>query len=94
MSHVVPAARQLLREIGDIGGKAEALDERDGIGFQRSIRMTRATAEKLGDVVLEALESDSRITEVVKSPKGVRVTFTTSAVRSGDARPFGLASVV
>lgn len=93
MSHLVPAARQLLREITDLGGSAKALDEKDGLGFQRSIRMSKATADRLGDDVLDALEANRRVAEVVKSPKGVRVTFV-STVAADSAEKFGLASVV
>jgi hypothetical protein len=93
MSHVVPAARQLLSEIADVGGKAEVLKERDGLGFYRSVRLTKATGDKFGDDVLEALQADSRVAEVVKSSKGVRVTFTASSA-ADSAEPFGLASVL
>jgi hypothetical protein len=93
MTHIVPAARQLLSEITDMGGKADALDDVDGFGFRRSIRMTKATADKLGDDVLEALEADRRVAEVVKSPKGVRVTFVATAA-ADRAEPFGLSTVV
>lgn len=93
MSHVVPAARQLLAEIKDLGIKAEVVDTKDGLGFYRSIRLTKATADKLGDVVLQALEADRRVAEVVKSPKSVRITFASTAA-ADSAEPFGLASVI
>lgn len=93
MSHVVPAARQLLAEIGELAGKAEVLTERDGLGFYRSIRLTKATADKLGEDVLAALESDRRVAEVVKSSKGVRITFASTAA-ADNAEPFGLSSVI
>lgn len=93
MSHIVPAARQLLSEVKAVGGSAAVLDEKDGLGFQRSIRLTKATADRLGDDVLQALEGDRRVAEVVKSPKGVRVTFVPTA-DADKATTFGLASVV
>jgi hypothetical protein len=93
MSRIVPAARQLLAEIDDIGGSAQALDDVDGLGFHRSIRMTAATAKKLGDDVLDALGKDRRVAEVVKSSKGTRVTFVAHTA-ADSAAPFGLASVI
>ena len=93
MSHVVPAARQLLAEIDDLTGKAEVIEEKDGLGFYRSIRLSKATADKLGADVLAALAADARVAEVVRSAKGVRVTFS-STVAADSAEPFGLASVL
>lgn len=73
MGHLVQAAAQLISEIEALGGKAEVIDDTDGLGFDRSIRLTPAEAKKYGDAI-EAI-SDPRIAEVVKSSHGVRVTF-------------------
>jgi hypothetical protein len=93
MSRVVPAARQLIAEVEDVGGSVTIIEDRDGLGFLRSVRLTNATAKRLGDDVLDALETDRRVAEVVKSSKGVRVTFV-SSVAADSAEPFGLASVL
>jgi len=94
MSRIVPAARQLLAEIRDVTGKsAEVLDDVDGLGFKRSIRLTPAMAKTLGDDVLAALGVDARVDTVVKSSKGVRVTFVADT-RADRAEEFGLSWVV
>lgn len=94
MSHIVPAARQLSREVEDVTGKSpEVLGDVDGLGFQRSIRLSPSAAKTLGDDVLTALESDVRVDSVVKSSKGVRVTFVADT-RADSIHEFGLASVV
>lgn len=92
---VAPAAKQLINEIKAIyaEGDTEVLPERDGLGVQREIRIDKTTASSMGDVVLEALESDPRIAEMVRSNKGVRVVFV-STVQADYAHPFDIASVI
>lgn len=72
MGHLVPAAQQLIDQVSG-KGKAEVLDEVDGLGFNRSIRLTPAIVNEYGDA-LEAI-ADERIAEIVKSPKGWRIEF-------------------
>lgn len=94
MPHVVPAASQLLTEIKNTTGKkATVLGDVDGLGFQRSIRMSPEVAKALGDDVITALEGDARIEEVVKSAQGTRVTFVADT-RADYTDEFGLAEVV
>lgn len=94
MPRLVPAARQLASEVEQVTGKTpEVLDDVDGLGFQRSIRLTPAAAKTLGEAVLAALEADRRVESVVKSSKGTRITFV-SDTRADYATEFGLASVV
>jgi hypothetical protein len=94
MSRVVPAARQLLAEVKSVTGKdGEALTEVDGLGFQRSVRLSPAISKALGEDVLTALEDDPRIEAIVKSSKGSRVTFVADT-RADLMTEFGLASVV
>lgn len=95
MSRLVPAARQLTSEITAIAPKAkvEVLDEYDGLGFQRSIRISTEVAKTLGDDVVEALGSDARIAEVVRSSKGVRFTFVPDT-RADGRTSFGVAEAM
>jgi hypothetical protein len=92
---VAPAAKQLLKEIKAIYAEddSEVLPERDGLGVQREIRIDKASASSMGADVLEALESDPRIAEMVRSNKGVRVVFVPT-VQADYAHPFDLASVI
>jgi hypothetical protein len=92
---VVQAASQLIRELDGLGlkGKVEILDERDGLGFQRQIRLSKAITDGLGKDVLAALEKDQRIDQIVHSPKGARIVFV-SDPRADFRTPYGLASVV
>lgn len=92
---VAPAAKQLLKEIKAIypEGETQVLPDRDGLGVQREVRIDKATAAGIGDVVLEALEADARIEQVVRSNKGARVVFV-STVQADYAHPFDIASVI
>ena len=91
MGHLVQAARQLMAEVADFGGEVEILDEEDGLGFNRSIRLDKTLVGNLPDEEVEALLSDPRVEDVVKSSKGVRVTFVADT-RADSAAPFGLTS--
>jgi hypothetical protein len=93
MSRLVPAARQLIRQVHDLHPKAKitALSEVDGLGFQRSIRIEGEPGKRLAPA-LEAMK-DPRIAEVVKSNKGTRVTFVTTT-RADHAHAFPLAEVL
>jgi|KBSMisStandDraft_5_1062788.scaffolds.fasta_scaffold127639_3 hypothetical protein len=92
MGHLVHAASQLITEVGDLvkDAKVETLPEEDGLGFNRSIRFDLDTSKSLPDEVVQALESDDRIESIVKSNKGVRVTFVPDP-RADSAAPFGVA---
>lgn len=93
MAHVVPAARQLIAEIEDVGGKAEPVKELDGLGRHRAIKMNATTTNKLGEDVLAALAADKRVASVEGGTKGTVVTFVSDS-RADYAKPFGLADVV
>lgn len=94
MSRIVPAARQFLAEAAEVTGKeAEVLAERDGLGFQRVVRLSPGMVKALGSEVLQALEGDRRIAGIVRSSKGAKVTFVPDT-RADDTTEFGLASVV
>lgn len=75
---LVQAAQQLIDEVHAVHGRKDdvkALDETDGLGFQREVRLTPGVVKALGDDVLEALEADDRIEEIVRSSAGAKVVF-------------------
>lgn len=92
---LVRAARQLKVEIESLFPDAdvEVLDERDGLGFQREVRIDNDTVKAMGEAVVGALLDDSRIAEAVRSGKGLRVVFVSTTQADFD-RPFDLASVI
>ena len=87
MTHLVPAAQQMIDQIGD---DVEVLDDVDGFGFARSIRLSPAAAKKYGDA-LEAMD-DERIAHMVKSSKGLRITFVADA-RADHTDPYPIDEV-
>lgn len=93
MSHLVPAAKQLTQQVLELHPKAKVkvLDEVDGLGFQRSIRIAGEPGKRLAPA-LEAM-GDPRIAEIVKSNEGTRVTFV-SSTRADRADPFPLVEVL
>jgi len=92
---LVQAGEQLIREVKALDSKAEVtvLDEVDGLGFHRDVRLNADAVRALGDDVIEALSSDPRIAETVRSNKGLRVTFV-PGVEADQATSFGLAEAV
>lgn len=93
MPRLVPAARQLMAQVHDLHPKAtiEILDEVDGLGFQRNIRIAGEPGKRVA-AALEAMD-DSRIADIVRSNKGVRIRFVDST-RADFAHPFPLAEVL
>lgn len=93
MPRLVPAAKQLAAQVHDLHPKAKivVLDERDGLGFARSIRIEGEPGRRLAPAL--EMMNDPRIAEVVKSSKGTRVTFVAST-RADFAHAFPLAEVL
>lgn len=93
MPRLIPAAKQLLRQVKEVSPKAttEVLDDVDGYGFQRSVRIKGDGSKRVVDA-LEAMR-DPRIAEIVRSNQGTRVTFV-NTTRADFAHPFPFAEVL
>jgi hypothetical protein len=93
MPDLVQAARQLIAQVHELHPKAKiaVLDEVDGLGFQRSIRLSGEPAKRITPA-LEAMR-DPRIAEIVKSSAGTRVTFV-SDTRADHRDAFPLVEVL
>lgn len=91
---LVPAAKQLAREITDVEDKAkvEVVGDPDGLGFSRSIRVGGAPGKRL-KVALDVIGDDPRVAEVVHSSAGTRVTFV-NTTRADFAHSFDLGLAV
>lgn len=93
---VARAAQQLIDEVHGVHGRKDdvkILDDTDGLGFQREVRLTPGAVKALGDDVLEALESDDRIDEIVRSSAGAKVVFVADS-RADFNHSFDLAAAV
>lgn len=93
---VVQAAQQLIDEVHAVHGRkddAKILEEVDGLGFQREVRLTPGAVKALGDDVLDALEEDDRIEEIVRSSAGAKVVFVVDA-RADFNHSFDVAAAV
>lgn len=93
MGHLVQAARQLVDEVTAASPKSKVtvLPEVDGLGFNRSIRIEGSDAKKIADA-LDAAD-DRRVAGVVRSAKGLRVTFVTGTL-ADFRQPFELAGAL
>lgn len=93
MARLVGAARQLIAQVEDLmpDAKIKVLDEVDGLGFQRSIRLDHATAKRVG-AALDVIK-DPRISKITRSSSGVKITFVADT-RADFKQPYELAEVL